>query len=232
MDGELERMTSSLTQDRVLVIGLDGATFDLIRPWLESGDLPHLSRLYHEGVRGILESVVPPLSPESWSTFMTGKHPGQHGVMNFIAMRPGSYDLSFNCGANVQERSLWRLLSDAGRRVGVIGVPMTYPPEAGERLPHFRPGDARLEYPLYLPGRLARDDAGGTGGLRHPRRHAAPLHSRSLPGTSARNDRQSGAGGVLSAGALPGGVVRARDRSDGPRAALFLAVLGPRASAL
>ena len=114
---------------RVIVIGLDGATFRLLGPWLESGELPCLSRLFHEGVQGTLTSVIPPLSPEAWSTFMTGKHPGQHGVMNFVTLRPGSYEVCFNTGAHVQERTLWRRLSDSGRRVGIVGVPMTYPPE-------------------------------------------------------------------------------------------------------
>jgi predicted AlkP superfamily phosphohydrolase/phosphomutase len=122
-------MTSREGPDRVLVIGLDGASFGLIRPWLQNGDLPCLSRLYREGLRGNLASVVPPLSPEAWSTFMTGKHPGKHGVMNFLGLRPDSYEVCFNSGASLRERTLWRLLSDAGRRVGVIGVPMTYPPE-------------------------------------------------------------------------------------------------------
>ena len=53
-------MASSDRPDRVLVIGLDGASFDLIRPWLENGDLPCLSRLYREGLHGTLASVVPP----------------------------------------------------------------------------------------------------------------------------------------------------------------------------
>ena len=122
-------MTRGETPNRVLVIGLDGATFRLLRPWLESGELDCLSRLYREGVSGVLDSVIPPLSPEAWSTFMTGKQPGQHGVMNFVTIRPGSYELCFNTGANVQQRTLWRILSDSGRRVGVVGVPMTYPPE-------------------------------------------------------------------------------------------------------
>ncbi len=113
----------------VLVVGLDGATFRLLGPWLEDGELPCLSRLYHRGVRGPLKSTVPALSPESWTTFMTGKHPGQHGVMNFLSFRPRSYELQFNNGALIRGKTLWRLLSDAGKRVGVLGVPMTYPPE-------------------------------------------------------------------------------------------------------
>jgi predicted AlkP superfamily phosphohydrolase/phosphomutase len=110
-------------------VGLDGATFRLLGPWLESGELPCLSRLYREGVRGALESVTPPLSPEAWSTFMTGKHPGLHGVMNFLCFRPGTYQLQFNNGSLIRGKTIWRLLSDAGKRVGVMGVPMTYPPE-------------------------------------------------------------------------------------------------------
>ncbi len=114
---------------RVLVVGLDGATLQLLGPWLENGDLPCLSRLYREGVRGSLQSIIPALSPEAWSTFMTGKHPGQHGVMNFLSFRPRSYELQFNNGALIREKTLWRVLSDDGKRVGVVGVPMTYPPE-------------------------------------------------------------------------------------------------------
>ncbi len=147
--------------ERVVVIGLDGATFALLRPWLESGELPCLSRLYREGVSGVLTSVVPPLSPEAWSTFMTGKHPGQHGVMNFFTIRPGSYELCFNTGANVQEQTLWRRLSDAGRRVGVVGVPMTYPPEpvngyliSGLETPGV---GAQFTYPAHLAEELRRE---------------------------------------------------------------------------
>ncbi len=123
-------MPSSGSTLPTLVIGLDGATFRVLRPWLESGELPCLSRLYNEGVSGVLESITPPLSPEAWSTFMTGKHPGLHGVMNFICFLPGTYQVRFNNGAMIREKTLWRLISDAGMRVGVAGVPMTYPPEA------------------------------------------------------------------------------------------------------
>jgi predicted AlkP superfamily phosphohydrolase/phosphomutase len=122
-------MAMSPWQHPVLVVGLDGATFQLLRPWLESGDLPCLSRLYREGVAGPLESVVPALSPEAWSTFMTGTHPGRHGIMNFLSFKPGGYELRFNNGGLLRRKTLWRLLSDAGKTVGVIGVPMTYPPE-------------------------------------------------------------------------------------------------------
>ena len=153
-------MSSPKPPVRVLVIGLDGATFTLLRPWLESRELPCLSRLYHEGVHGTLESVIPPLSPEAWSTFMTGKHPGQHGVMNFLSVRPGSYELEFNSGASVRAPTLWRMLGDRGLRVGVVGVPMTYPPErvngylvSGLETPGRH---SQFTYPPELAGELRR----------------------------------------------------------------------------
>ena len=54
---------------RVLVIGVDGATFDQVRPWAEAGDLPNLARLMLEGVHGPLESTIPPVTSPAWPTW-------------------------------------------------------------------------------------------------------------------------------------------------------------------
>lgn len=115
---------------RVAVFGLDGADFSLLRPWLEDGALPCLSRLYRHGASGALASTIPPLSPEAWASFATGQNPGKHGIVNFVQPKPGSYELQFSCGGLRRGRSLWQLLSQAGVSVGVVNVPMTYPPEA------------------------------------------------------------------------------------------------------
>jgi len=111
---------------RVLVIGIDGGTFDLIRPWVRAGDLPHLARLMTEGVHGPLESTVPPVSSPAWPTFATGKNPGKHGVFDFIRPTGGQFDLVN--ATSLRAPTLWQLLSQAGRRVGVMNVPVTYPP--------------------------------------------------------------------------------------------------------
>ena len=115
---------------RLAVFGLDGADFSLLRPWLEDGSLPCLSRLYRQGASGPLASTVPPLSPEAWASFATGMNPGKHGVVNFVQPKPGSYELQFSCGGIRRARGLWQLLSQAGLSVGVVNVPMTYPPES------------------------------------------------------------------------------------------------------
>ena len=77
--GEPTKMSSGQSP-KVLVIGLDGATLDLIGPWADDGKLPHISRLMREGVSGELRSTVPPVTGPAWTSFMTGKGPGKHGI--------------------------------------------------------------------------------------------------------------------------------------------------------
>ncbi len=113
--------------NRVLVVGIDGGTLDLIRPWAGEGHLPNLARLMDEGAWGLLESTLPPVTSPAWPTFATGKNPGKHGVFDFIHPRGGDFDMVN--ATSIRSRTLWQILSDAGRRVGVINVPVTYPPQ-------------------------------------------------------------------------------------------------------
>lgn len=114
---------------RVLVVGLDGATFDLARPWIDEGRLPNLARLVTEGASGELASTIPPISAAAWSSFATGVNPGKHGIYHFRQHVSGSYRQRIANGGDRRRRSLWRILSDLGKRVVVVNVVMTYPPE-------------------------------------------------------------------------------------------------------
>ena len=111
---------------RVLVVGIDGGTLDLIRSWATKGDLPHLARLMSEGCSGLLESTLPPVTSPAWPTFATGVNPGKHGVFDFIRPMGGQFELVNS--TSVRAPTLWELLSRAGKRVGVMNVPVTYPP--------------------------------------------------------------------------------------------------------
>ena len=75
--------------NRLLVIGLDGATFDLIKPWVRQGELPNIAKILQRGVHGELKSTVPPMSPPAWTSFMTGKNPGKHGIFHFVETEHG-----------------------------------------------------------------------------------------------------------------------------------------------
>jgi predicted AlkP superfamily phosphohydrolase/phosphomutase len=114
---------------RLLIIGLDGATFDLIDPWSRQGQLPHLTALMEQGLQARLESTIPAVTFPAWSSFMTGKNPGKHGIYDFVRLKPNSYELAFTGARSRRGKTLWRSLSDHGLRLGVMAVPTTYPPE-------------------------------------------------------------------------------------------------------
>ena len=114
---------------RVVVLGLDGATFAVIDPLIERGLLPHLARLRREGLRGTLRTTVPPVTPCAWSTFATGKNPGKHRIFDFIYREPGAYRLTPMDARRRLGPTLWRLADEAGLRTCIFNVPLTYPPE-------------------------------------------------------------------------------------------------------
>jgi predicted AlkP superfamily phosphohydrolase/phosphomutase len=113
----------------LLVFGLDGATFRLAGPWMDAGKLPTLAALRARGRWGRLQSTIPPATLPSWTTFMTGVNPGRHGIFDFTRREPGRYDVRFVNSTFRKVPSIWRQLSDFGKRVAVLGMPGTYPPE-------------------------------------------------------------------------------------------------------
>jgi predicted AlkP superfamily phosphohydrolase/phosphomutase len=122
----------SIDGHRVLVIGLDGGTFDILRPLIAAGELPNLGRMMQQGAWGELRSTVPPHSAPAWSSFATGANPGRHGVYHFRPIDRRFYEGNFSRVVNARSVALptmWARASKAGKRVGVINVPLTYPPE-------------------------------------------------------------------------------------------------------
>lgn len=113
----------------VLVIALDGATFDILDAWLDADKLPTLKKLRDEGARASLMTTFPPITAAAWNSFATGKNPAKHGIFEFLQRKQGSYDVEAMTATHRKARSLWQILSEAGKNVIVINVPVTYPPE-------------------------------------------------------------------------------------------------------
>jgi predicted AlkP superfamily phosphohydrolase/phosphomutase len=139
-------------QRRVLIIGLDGASFRLLEPWVREGDLPALADFMARGAYGELRSTFPALTPPAWSSFMTGKNPGKHGVYSFRETAAQRYESGPLVSANLlQARTLWEIVGEAGLPVGAINVPPSYPvrPINGFMVACMfaPPGDARIIHP-------------------------------------------------------------------------------------
>jgi predicted AlkP superfamily phosphohydrolase/phosphomutase len=114
--------------NKLLVIGLDGASFNVLDALIEQGYLPNLAGLMQNGARANLETTFPPITAVAWSSFMTGKNPGKHGIFEFKRRsRDSRRELAVN--ASLREGpAIWDLLGEAGHKVIVHNFPCTYPP--------------------------------------------------------------------------------------------------------
>ncbi|MGH9750834.1 MAG: tetratricopeptide repeat protein [Candidatus Polarisedimenticolia bacterium] len=130
---------------RVLVLGLDGADWNLLDPLIAAGKLPHIGRLAREGVRGRLRSITPMLSPVIWTSIATGVLPGRHGIIDFLATAGPQGDRVPVTSTLRKTPAIWNILSDRGVSVGVVGWWATYP---AERVDGFIVSD-RVAYQLF-----------------------------------------------------------------------------------
>jgi predicted AlkP superfamily phosphohydrolase/phosphomutase len=147
----------------LLILGLDGATLDLVEPWVADGSLPNLGEMMRRGAWGRLASTIPPATFPSWTSFMTGVNPGRHGIFDFTRREPGAYRVRFVNGTFRKAPTIWRLLSQAGRKVSVLGLPGTYPPEpingymiSGFDTPVTTRADRSFVYPASLAAEVER----------------------------------------------------------------------------
>jgi predicted AlkP superfamily phosphohydrolase/phosphomutase len=116
------------TGDRVVLIGVDAATWDVMRPLMAAGDLPNFRGLVERGWSGVLRSMEPMVSPALWTTIASGHPPSVHGISGFLA--PTQDGASAPVTSNLRRvETLWTIATRAGRTVNVIGWFVTWPAE-------------------------------------------------------------------------------------------------------
>jgi predicted AlkP superfamily phosphohydrolase/phosphomutase/Tfp pilus assembly protein PilF len=120
---------SDAGRGRVIVLGVDGMDPQVVDLLMSEGKLPNFARLRQEGAYGRLETSRPILSPIIWTTIATGKTPDQHGIGHFVAVNPTTGEDLPVTSRMRKVKALWNILSEAGRRVGVVGWWATWPPE-------------------------------------------------------------------------------------------------------
>ncbi len=118
------------TARRAVLIGLDGATFSILDSLTEDGVMPFLRGLVARGVRGVLLSTPHPLTPPAWTSLMTGRSPGHHGVFDFVRVErgPGHPRYVLGTSADVRCETIWSMASRQGCRVTALNFPSMFPP--------------------------------------------------------------------------------------------------------
>ncbi len=114
---------------KLCILGIDGGDFSILDPLFRKGRLPHLHSLVNTGYSARLISTVPPVTAPAWVSFMTGVNPGKHGLFDFFTAVENSYFRPFSSYLDIKTRTIWKILTDSGFKVGLINVPLTYPPE-------------------------------------------------------------------------------------------------------
>ena len=113
---------------KTIIIGIDGACWEYMEPLLEEGRLPNVKKMMDMGSYGILESVLPPVSPVAWSSIITGTNAGKHGIFSWTSMdRKGSHEPVNSTMRKVSP--FWKYLNKEGLKIGVFNIPVNYPAE-------------------------------------------------------------------------------------------------------
>lgn len=112
---------------KIVVIGVDGATLDLMESWMDEGKLPTFAKIREQGVYGNLRSTTPYYSAPAWVSIVTGCHPGKHGIYDFF--RTDTFSKKIVNSRYRKTQAIWSILTATGNKSIVVNVPGTYPPE-------------------------------------------------------------------------------------------------------
>ncbi len=120
------------TVQRVLVIGLDGATWDLLKPLSELGIMPNLTELMRRSANICLNSTSPCITPVAWTSFQTGSDICGHGIYDYRYWDHLAGRLRLNHAGRISGSTLYETVAAADRHLVSLNLPMTHPPRLGE----------------------------------------------------------------------------------------------------
>jgi predicted AlkP superfamily phosphohydrolase/phosphomutase len=122
---------------RIIILGFDGLSPDIIEALMASGELPNFSQLKESGTYRRLSTTNPSQSPVAWSGFATGQNPGKHGVYDFIVRDPKTYGLALSLSKInngrpervIRGKTFWEYTSEENIPTVIISCPVTFPPD-------------------------------------------------------------------------------------------------------
>lgn len=126
---------------RTLLIALDGATFNILNPLMQDGVMPFLKSFLDNGTQGELLSTPNPLTPPAFTSMMTGRGPGHHGVYDFIRCEEQDNALFFTLinARDVHSETIWSIASRNDKSITCLNFIAMYPPRPvkGHIVPGF-----------------------------------------------------------------------------------------------
>jgi predicted AlkP superfamily phosphohydrolase/phosphomutase len=114
-----------LASNRLVIIGLDAADYQLVRAFMAEGDLPRLSAMGVGGAFARLQSSIPPQTGPAWTSITTGVNPGKHGIYYFYNF--ATSPITIVNSTNTSTPRIWDYVGALGERSVVLNVPITYP---------------------------------------------------------------------------------------------------------
>ena len=141
---------------RVLVVGLDGATWNIIKQLVKEGKLPTIGELMNNGCYGDLESCIPPVTFPAWKCYSTGKNPGKMGAYWYAGVDMAEERFFVNNSISFRSKELWDYLGENNITCGVLDMPTTYPCKRinGFMISHGAPRPSGYTYPKDLEKEL------------------------------------------------------------------------------
>lgn len=114
---------------KTFVLGLDGVPYSFLKQQFEQGKMPALAAIAQKNDYRKMNSVYPTVSSVAWTTYATGANPAQHGIFGFVDRVADPFAVKIPTAHDRKAETLWHKLSNKKKRVIVINVPLTYPPE-------------------------------------------------------------------------------------------------------
>ncbi len=116
------------TKKRLFVLALDGTPYSLLQRLMQEGIMPNFKQLAAQGQLTPMNSIITPLSSVAWASFMTGAKPAEHGISGFVERDPQTMDWFVPKADRLKKATILQILSNQGKRVFSMNVPLTYPP--------------------------------------------------------------------------------------------------------
>lgn len=117
-------------KNRIIILGIDGVPYSFLKEGIDKGTFPNIQRICKENT-GLkrYNSVYPTVSSVAWTSYMTGKNPGEHNIFGFVDREVNPFRLKIPLSRDRTAKTLWKIASEEGKKVLVMNVPLTYPPE-------------------------------------------------------------------------------------------------------